>query len=144
MNADALFSILNTAILPAWLLLIAAPRWRWTRRLVTSGGYSLVYALVYAALIILFFGRGSGGFSSLAGVQQLFSQPYLLLAGWLHYLAFDLLVGSWILKDAQARGMHHGWVIPSLLLTLLVGPIGWASYRLLRRLRSGGNKLRHL
>lgn len=135
MDADILFSILNTAILPAWLLLILAPRWRWTRRVVGSGGYSFAYALVYTALIIAFIGHSNGGFSSLAEVQRLFANPYLLIAGWVHYLAFDLLVGSWIVKDAQYHGIHHGWVVPCLVLTFLFGPIGWASYQLLRAIR---------
>lgn len=140
MNAESLFSILNTAILPAWLMLIAAPGWRGTRILVRSGAYSLVYALVYAGLIALHFGGSDGGFSTLAEVQSLFSQPYLLLAGWVHYLAFDLLVGSWIVKDAQCRGIRHTWIVPSLVLTFLFGPIGWGSYRLLRFVRDGGGE----
>jgi len=132
MNAEMLFSILNTAILPAWFLLIVFPRWRWTRLLVTSGTYSGIYAVVYTVLILLFFTWTRGNFSSLAGVQTLFGQPYLLLAGWIHYLAFDLLVGSWIQKDAQEQGLRHAWIVPSLLLTLMFGPLGWGSYRLVR------------
>jgi hypothetical protein len=136
MTADILFSILNTAILPAWLLLVLAPRWRWTRRIIGSGAYSFGYALVYTVLIATFISHSSsGGFSSIAAVQRLFADPWLLIAGWVHYLAFDLLVGSWIVKDAQYQGIHHGWVVPCLFLTFLFGPIGWASYQVLRAIR---------
>lgn len=135
MNTEILFSILNTAVLPAWLLLILAPRWRWTRRVVGSGAYSFGYALVYTVLIATFFTHSDGGFSSLAEVQRLFANPFLLIAGWVHYLAFDLLVGSWIVRDAQYQGIHHGWVVPCLVLTFLFGPIGWASYQVLRAIR---------
>jgi hypothetical protein len=139
MNANILFSILNTAILPAWVLLLVAPRWRWTRTVVSSGAYSFAYALVYTVLIASFIGHGDGGFSSLEGVQRLFANPWLLIAGWVHYLAFDLLVGSWIVEDARHHGIRHAWVVPCLLLTFLFGPMGWASYQVLRatRLKSG-------
>jgi len=132
MNAEICFTFLNTAILPAWFLLITFPRWRWTRTLVTSGFYSGLYALAYLLLIAFNFPGSEGSFSSLGGVQVLFSHPFLLLAGWVHYLAFDLLVGSWIVTDAQQHQIRHVVVIPSLVLTLLFGPLGWASYRVLR------------
>ena len=52
---------------------------------------------------------GPGGFGSLAEVRQLFERPGLLAAGWLHYLAFDLFVGTWIARDAaQARSAALG------------------------------------
>ena len=132
MNAEILFSILNTAILPAWFLLIVLPRWHWTKFLVTSGAYSGLFAIAYTILIFLFFTQAQGDFTTLSGVRALFAQPYLLVAGWVHYLAFDLLVGSWILKDAQERKIKHTWIIPSLVMTLMFGPLGWGSYRVLR------------
>jgi hypothetical protein len=58
----------------------------------------------------------------------LFSNPWLLLAGWIHYLAFDLLVGSWEARDAHDRGVRHLLVVPCLILTFLFGPIGWLIY----------------
>jgi hypothetical protein len=137
MSAATLFSIFNMAILPAWLLLIVAPRWRWTRNLVTSGAVSLVFALAYTVLVVTYIGDGEGSFSSLAGVQQLFAHPFLLLAGWVHYLAFDLLVGSWIVRDAQQLQVRHVWIVPSLIMTFLFGPLGWASYILLRAVKTG-------
>lgn len=73
-----------------------------------------------------------GGFGSLAAVQSLFSVDALLLAGWIHYLAFDLFVGSWEVEDAQRHGVHHLVVIPCLLLTLMAGPAGLLVYLLIR------------
>jgi hypothetical protein len=55
-----------------------------------------------------------------------------LLAGWIHYLAFDLFVGSWLVRDAHLRGIAHGWVLPLLFLTFLFGPAGLLSYLGLR------------
>jgi len=81
-----------------------------------------------------------GGFSTLAGVGTLFSNPWLLLAGWMHYLAFDLLVGSWELEDAAERGIPHWIVVPCLLLTFLFGPAGWLLYRIVRSIRRPTNQ----
>ena len=69
-----------------------------------------------------------GGFSSLAGVAALFSEPWILLAGWTHYLAFDLLVGNWEMRDATKRGIPYMLVLPCLVLTFLFGPAGWLLY----------------
>ena len=56
------------------------------------------------------------------------ADPWLLLAGWIHYLAFDLLVGAWEARDARERGIPHLFVVPSLILTFLFGPAGWLLY----------------
>ena len=52
--------------------------------------------------------------------------------GWIHYLAFDLFVGAWEVRDAQARGIHHLLVIPCLFLTLMAGPGGLLLYWAIR------------
>ena len=64
--------------------------------------------VMIAAYVVLFAskGMGGGGYDSLAAVQRLFAVPELLLAGWLHYLAFDLFVGVWIAKRAGAPSLH--------------------------------------
>jgi hypothetical protein len=92
----------------------------------------LVLAVVYVGLIAARFGGAEGGFGSLAEVRQLFADPYLLLAGWVHYLAFDLFVGSWQARDAQRLGIPHLLLIPCLVLTFLFGPTGLLAYCVLR------------
>lgn len=136
MTADALFGMVNAAILPGWLLLILAPRTRLTQRVVWSGLYSLAFAAVYLVLIAMFYPGAEGGFSSLTDVDRLFRNPYLLLAGWIHYLAFDLFVGAWEARDAAARGVRHLVMIPCLVLTFLFGPIGLLAYYAVRGLGS--------
>jgi hypothetical protein len=74
----------------------------------------------------------AGGFSNLAGVAMLLSNRWLLLAGWVHYLAFDILIGSWELEDAREHGIPHLIVVPCLLLTFMFGPAGWVLYRVVR------------
>lgn len=134
MSPETLFSIVSTAIVPGWLLLVVAPRAWITKRTILSGLYPLVFAAVYLVLIAVFYPGAPGGFGSLADVDQLFRNPYLLLAGWVHYLAFDLFVGAWEVRDAAGRGIPHLALVPCLVLTFLFGPIGLLAYHGLRAL----------
>lgn len=132
-----LFQLFNTAALVGWGLLLLAPRWRLTRLVVGTGALPLVLATAYAACIGYHYrsaSGGEGGFGSLAEVAALFRDPWALLAGWVHYLCFDLAVGAWALRDAQRRGLPHGLLAPALVLTFLLGPVGLLLYAGLRRL----------
>ncbi len=132
MPPEKLFSICGALVLPGWLLLAAAPRWKWTARLVCGVVLPLLLAGVYLYLVAAHFGSARGGFGSLAEVAELFRDPHMLLAGWVHYLAFDLFVGSWEVRDAQANGVHHLLVVPCLFLTFFLGPVGLLLYFALR------------
>lgn len=132
MSPEQLFSLCGTLVLPGWLLLVFLPRWKWTARLVCPVVIPLLLALVYLWLVATTFGRTPGDFGSLAGVSQLFQNPRVLLAGWIHYLAFDLFIGSWEVRDAQRVGVHHLLVVPCLVLTFLFGPVGLLLYFALR------------
>lgn len=131
MKAEQIFSIANTIALLSWLVLLIVPRWKWTQKVILSGAIPLVLSIAYLALIVLFFGKAEGGFDSLPNVMKLFTNEWAVLAGWIHYLAFDLFVGSWEVKDAQAKGISHLIVIPCLILTFLFGPIGFLLYSIL-------------
>jgi hypothetical protein len=89
--------------------------------------------VVYVVLIAVSLPGSDGGFSSLAGVRALFNDPNALLAGWTHYLAFDLFIGGWEVRDAQQHGIPHLLVVPALVLTFLVGPAGLLLYLAIRR-----------
>jgi hypothetical protein len=67
-------------------------------------------------------------------VSALFSNPWVLLAGWTHYLAFDLFIGGWEVRDAQRRGIPHLFIVPALVLTFLFGPAGLLLYLAIRSL----------
>lgn len=134
MTADMLFAICNAVVLPQWILLLVAPRWRWTQKLRDSYSISLALALVYAYLIIAYMATvPDGGFATLKQVKNLFANEYLLLAGWIHYLAFDLFVGSWIARDAQKWAIHHFFIILCLLFTFMLGPVGFLVYQLIKK-----------
>lgn len=132
MTAEKIFSIANLIALISWLILIVAPRWILTRKVILSGAITLLLSVAYLVLIAIFFGKSEGGFDSLPNVMKLFTNEWTVLAGWIHYLAFDLFVGIWEVKDAQAKNISHWFVIPCLILTFLLGPIGFLLYSILR------------
>ena len=136
MTAEQLFSILNLMTMAAWLPLVFLPRVRWTSTVVPVV-MPLLLAVVYVVLVAATLPRSEGGFSSLAGVRALFDNPWALLAGWTHYLAFDLFIGGWEVRDAQRRGIPHLLIVPALVLTFLLGPAGLLLYLAIRWYRSG-------
>jgi hypothetical protein len=127
MTADQLFSILNLVTMLAWLALVFRPRARWATTLVPTS-MPVLLAVIYVVLLAVALPRSEGGFSSLSSVGVLFANPWALLAGWVHYLAFDLFIGGWEVRDAQARGIPHLLVVPALILTFLFGPAGLLVY----------------
>jgi Domain of unknown function (DUF4281) len=131
-SPETLFKICTWLVLPGWLLLVFLPRWRWTARLVAGVLIPSALAVVYVSLVATHFGRSEGGFGSLADVSLLFRNPHALLAGWIHYLAFDLFVGAWEVRDARRLGVPHLLVVPCLALTFLFGPAGLLLYFALR------------
>lgn len=128
MKAEQIFTIANLIAIVAWLLIAILPTWKYTRHFVLSGAIPLLLSVAYLVLIVLFFGRAEGGFDSLPNVMKLFTNEWAVLAGWIHYLAFDLFVGSWEVQDSQRRGISHLLVIPCLFLTFMFGPIGFLLY----------------
>ena len=136
MTAEQLFSALNLLALAAWLPLVFRPRVRWTSTLLPVVVPSVLAAL-YVVLVLATLPWGEGGFSSLAGVRALFDNPWRLVAGWTHYLAFDLFIGGWEVRDAQRRGVPHLLVVPALVLTFLLGPAGLLLYLAIRWLTRG-------
>ena len=126
---ETLFSIANNGVLPFWLLLLVAPRWRWTQVL-CSLAMPAALALLY--IWLLSGGLGEGGFGSLAEVMKLFTQPQAAFAGWVHYLAFDLFIGAWETRDAMKLGIPRWALLPCQVMTLMLGPIGLLLYLILR------------
>jgi hypothetical protein len=131
-NLSLCFRIANNLAMIGWICLIVFPRRRWPANLLGPVIIPGIIASLYTFLIITQFHRGSGGFSSLNAVSQLFSNPALLLAGWVHYLAFDLFVGCWEVRDVRELDIGHYLVAPCLICTFLFGPAGWLIYSLLR------------
>lgn len=133
MALEALFQAASYAVLPFWLLLIAAPRWRWTQRLVHGPVVLLLLAPIYGYMLLGYAPTPEGTtLRTLFGVMIGFTAPHLVLAGWIHYLIFDLFIGAWQTRDAARRGIAHLWVILCLLATLMAGPLGLLLYVVVR------------
>jgi hypothetical protein len=133
MTPETIFAICNYAVLPAWLLLALAPSWSGTHRIVGQIWIPCLLGAVYLSVFLT--GPAApegGGMGTLSGVMTLFSAPHIMLVGWVHYLAFDLFVGAWEVRDARRRSIPHGFVVPCLFLTLMVGPVGLLAYLSLR------------
>ena len=134
MNADSLFRFSNSLALAGWLLL-AVTGWSARASRVISSLITglLVPALLcglYTVLIATHWAGHRGGFNSLSNVMLLFTDRWLVLAGWVHYLAFDLFIGSWQVRDARRNRVPFVAVLPCLALTFLFGPIGLLLYLL--------------
>lgn len=131
-NPDTIFQFVNKLAMMSWLLLILLPRWKWTARFVTSLAIPVLLGVLYVHLVATYLWTADGGFGSLRQVSQLFQNPHVMLAGWIHYLAFDLFIGSWQVRDAQRLGIHHLLVVPALALTFAFGPAGLLVYFVIR------------
>ncbi len=137
MTLETAFSAANLVALLGWIGLLLAPLAR--TRLVAGArivGFGL--CLAYAATLALAIthpqagGASGGGFGSLAAVAILFSNKGALLAGWIHYLAFDLWTGAWETEDAARAGVPHWLLLPCLVLTFMLGPVGLGLYLIIR------------
>ena len=132
---ETLFTICNAFALIGWILLIVAPGWRGTERLVLSGFWSLALSVGYLVLLLIYFPGADGGFTSLRGVATLFRNEWLLLTGWVHYSAFDLLVGALEVKQGRAAGIPQMLLVPCLIVTLVFGPVGLLLFFIVKSVR---------
>lgn len=133
MSASQVFLIVNTMALVMWLLMIVLPKWKVTRFLIDFRLVPVVLALFYAIYIILSISNGpSMDFGSLEAVMQLFTFENAALAGWLHYLVFDLLVGMWMLDQNKTLKIHPVIMALCLIGTFLIGPIGFLIFTIVR------------
>ncbi|HEY5774035.1 MAG TPA: ABA4-like family protein [Chitinophagaceae bacterium] len=137
MSPDSVFQICSTIVMAGWLvLLIISPFWSSFDKFLIGIIITLL-AIVYAWLIFQVFTPGDfEKFSSLNGVMELFTDKTAVTAGWIHYLAIDLLTGIWIKKNAQKYNIHHLIVLPCLLVTFMLAPIGLLLYLLVRSIKT--------
>ncbi len=137
MSPELAFSLLNLAVVPWWGLWLVAPRSARALRAASHSGIFLALAVAYALLLAAAVGGGGLGGAGYAPLRAALATPLGFLAGWTHYLVFDLFVGAWILRESRRLDLEPR---PYLLLALLVGPVGLGGFLLRRglRLRSFG------
>lgn len=132
------FNAVNLLAMIGWAALILLPRWPALLSAVLYLGVGLL-CLVYASGLIgvlsgLITTTGGGGadFTTIAGVRSIFASDAGVTIGWTHYLAFDLFVGIWIARDADAKRVSRFIQAPILLATFVAGPLGLSVWLLAR------------
>ena len=133
-SLEAAFRVANFGAVVGWIALALAAVFGWRGVLHRFCG-SLVPLLIAAAYVVLLLTHWSGpqlDFSSLAGVSAMFRQPAAVLAGWLHYLAFDLLVGVMVVDRFLEDRMPRALLVPVLPLIFFFGPAGWLVFQAIR------------
>lgn len=138
MGWSAVFGAVNLLALVAWTALILLPRWPALLSAILYLGVGLLCAVYACGLIGVVSGLipnpGGGGmdFTTIAGIRAIFATDGGVTIGWTHYLAFDLFVGLWIARDADAKAISRFIQAPILLATFMAGPLGLGVWLLLR------------
>lgn len=131
-DPQLLFAYSGPLAMLGWLALALSPLAPRAAQIVAGLAIPAILSVAYAGLILVHWADAPGGFASLADVMALFTDPPVALAGWVHYLAFDLLIGAWITRTARAEGIPHLLILPCLVLTFLFGPAGFLAFLILR------------
>ena len=132
MTPDALFQIANPVAMLGWLTLAFSPVAPKAVLSVATVVVPLLLSTAYTAIVLAYWQSGEGGFDSLSNVAALFQNRWLLLAGWVHYLAFDLLMGAWQADTARREAIAHWLLLPCLGLTFMFGPAGYLLFQSVR------------
>src|SRR5258708_3665509 len=137
-NMSTIFSLSSLLVLPFWGLMILLPRWRWTARILRSRLVIAAVAALYAALALPRLAEIWPAVSrpTLDGVAALLGSPAGATIAWIHFLAFDLFVGRWIYLDSQERRISAWATAPALFLTLMLGPMRFLLYLIIRSLNA--------
>ena len=140
MAPTTVFSFANMLALPMWILMIFLPKWKVTQFLIRYKMVPLLLALIYAVYITqALITGGMMDFGTLDSVMALFTDETAVLAGWVHYLAFDLLVGMWFLEQNKKFGLHQVLMGICLLGTFMFGPIGFLLFMILKTFKKPTN-----
>ena len=128
----------NFGILPFWLMLIIIPNSKFTTFFVNSVILPLILStayiyVVYQAILleeaILDIFKIS---LSLENLYTIFATESFLLIFWLHFLALNLFLGSWISRDGIKHNMSRSLVFLPLVLVYFTGPLGLVLYWVIR------------
>ena len=130
------FSLTGPLVLAAWAGLILSLFVKPVRPIAWPAAQFAVPAILaalYVPLIWSGFGEAQGGgYGSIDEIRALFASDSALVAGWFHYLAFDLFVGSWIVRDGIERNVPRLLILLCLPLAFLFGPAGLLLFLLMR------------
>ena len=131
-----IFTICNTVAIAGWLVLLFIPFWYESDKYIV-GIVIALFCIVYAWLMFSSFPLSNiPTFTTLDGVRFLFQQDEMIVAGWVHYLAFDLLAGIFIRRNSIKHGISAWIIFPILLITFAIGPVGLLLYLIVRSIAS--------
>ncbi|MEV0064379.1 ABA4-like family protein [Nocardia sp. NPDC050718] len=131
---STLFDLSFFVTVPFWALMILAPTWRRTRAIIGSPWITLVPLIVWAIVAVPVLGAMWSLVSSpsLAAITDAVADPAVLTALWAQIIAWDLFLGRWIYLDSRARDIHPLLMGPLLVGTILLSPIAFPIYLVLR------------
>ncbi|MEE4288699.1 MAG: ABA4-like family protein [Erythrobacter sp.] len=141
MDWNWIFGAVNIAALVAWVALIVLPRWPALLSGILYlgvGGLCALFAVLLVSVLSGAIPAGAGGadFTTIAGIRAIFASDVGVVIGWTHYLAFDLFVGLWIARDADAKFFPRWVQAPILIATFMAGPLGLIIWLLVREPRA--------
>jgi len=135
---EMLYLWINIGVLPFWILIIFFPQSHLCKYLATSIfpifilSSAYIFILHKAFLVSFDFDNNFSLYLGLSNVSELFRNDYYLLMFWTHFIAINLFIGGWILKDAQKLYINKILLAFPLIITYLIGPIGIFLYWIIR------------
>ena len=137
-TAEMLYMWINIGVLPFWFVLIFFPQSHICRFFVTSifpflllsGSY--IFILYKSFLIGYDFVGNFNLYLGLNELSRLFEDNLYLMMFWTHFIAINLFLGGWIVKDAQKFSINKVLLSIPLIVTYLIGPIGLFVYWIIR------------
>ena len=129
MLADIIFQYASLLAMIGWLMMLVLTPLGFRTEKVIIGIVVTTLSITYAFLLVKGFSASDFmKFSTLDGVMSLLGNKTAMTAGWIHYLAFDLLTGNWIVCNARKQKIKFHFIIPPLILTFMAGPFGFLVY----------------
>lgn len=136
LDASAIFQFGNTFVLLGWILLVLIPYWKYTQPIIMNG-VIIILAIIYSFMIIEDIGGfNPDSFGSLENVMQLFTNEDAVAAGWMHYLAFDLFVGAYIMRKSETLGISRILATVCLPFTFMFGPMGYLLFFIIKTVKT--------
>ena len=135
---ETLYMWINIGVLPFWFILIVFPQSHLSRIFVTSIFPFFILSGVYIFILYKSYLIGydfDGNFSLYLGLNELsrlFEDHLYIMIFWTHFIAINLFIGGWIVKDSQKFSINKILMIFPLLITYLIGPLGLFIYWLIR------------
>ncbi len=135
---ETLYMWINLGILPFWFILIMFPQSHLSRIFVTSIFPFLILSGVYIFILYKSYLTGydfDGNFTLYLGLSELsrlFEDHLYIMIFWTHFVAINLFIGGWIVKDSQKFSINKILLAVPLIITYLIGPIGLFLYWIIR------------